>query len=288
MNTTTINQTQVSIINHQDQPVITTELLAKLYGTDVDNIRQNFSRNADRFIEGKHFFKLEGEQLKAFASSLNDLCVTNSHAQISNKVRSLNLWTERGAARHAKMLDTDQAWQVFESLEDHYFNPTTKPQPLPHLQIGNLVRLKSGSSDYTISKIFPDTQQVEVVWYSYRRIQRDTIPIACIDFDLAQSQQRQNQQLQQFWTAIYQHGIDQLNHSHSPHRLSLSLAQIRQALPITAQLDLEQLLKQSNTPYPQYLGHSVTVRSRIDNKTHRCWQFATTQTAQTTQEIGHA
>ncbi|MDR8143073.1 hypothetical protein XC08_22250, partial [Acinetobacter baumannii] len=29
--------------------------------------------------------------------------------------------TERGAARHAKMLDTDQAWEVFEQLEDCYF-----------------------------------------------------------------------------------------------------------------------------------------------------------------------
>ncbi|MDL9985518.1 hypothetical protein QS817_20565, partial [Providencia rettgeri] len=30
-------------------------------------------------------------------------------------------WTERGAARHAKMLDTDNAWDVFEALEDFYF-----------------------------------------------------------------------------------------------------------------------------------------------------------------------
>ncbi|EID3015364.1 hypothetical protein LB105_005370, partial [Salmonella enterica] len=35
---------------------------------------------------------------------------------------SLILWTERGAARHAKMLETDQAWEVFEKLEDCYFS----------------------------------------------------------------------------------------------------------------------------------------------------------------------
>ncbi|EFQ3068943.1 TPA: ORF6N domain-containing protein, partial [Escherichia coli] len=29
--------------------------------------------------------------------------------QISPKARSLILWTERGAARHAKMLETDRA-----------------------------------------------------------------------------------------------------------------------------------------------------------------------------------
>ncbi len=34
----------------------------------------------------------------------------------------LYLWTKRGAARHAKMLSTDRAWEVFEQLEDTYFN----------------------------------------------------------------------------------------------------------------------------------------------------------------------
>ncbi|HBN7434245.1 TPA: hypothetical protein L3523_003754 [Escherichia coli] len=47
--------------------------------------------------------------------------------QISPKTRSLILWTERGAARHAKMLETDQAWEVFEKLEDCYFNKKQPP-----------------------------------------------------------------------------------------------------------------------------------------------------------------
>ncbi len=42
------------------------------------------------------------------------------------KARSLILWTERGAARHAKMLETDQAWEVFEKLEDCYFSQCKK------------------------------------------------------------------------------------------------------------------------------------------------------------------
>lgn len=41
---------------------------------------------------------------------------------ISSKTRVLTLWTERGAARHAKMLDTDQACDIFEQLEDCYFH----------------------------------------------------------------------------------------------------------------------------------------------------------------------
>jgi hypothetical protein len=129
-NSQAISVENLSLVAHNNTPVITTELLAQLYVTEQKHIQQNFSRNAERFIEGKHFIKLQGADLRDFR-----LQVTNSHAQnlqpslrgvqISPKTRHLILWTERGAARHAKMLDTDQAWEVFEKLEDCYF--TKKP-----------------------------------------------------------------------------------------------------------------------------------------------------------------
>ncbi|OTT72643.1 hypothetical protein CAT75_04540 [Acinetobacter baumannii] len=115
---TQINNTQVSVINFKSIPVVTTEMLAGFYGTESVRIRQNHNENKQRFIEGKHFFKIVGQELKDFVSSLKLLA---NSPTISNKVRSLILWTERGAARHAKILDTDQAWEVFEQLEDCYF-----------------------------------------------------------------------------------------------------------------------------------------------------------------------
>ncbi len=115
-----INSTQVAIINFRSVPVLTTEQLAGFYGTEPIRIRQNQHENKKRFIEGKHFFKIVGQELRDFVSSLKLL--TNSKVQISPKTRNLILWTERGAARHAKMLDTDQAWDIFEQLEDCYFH----------------------------------------------------------------------------------------------------------------------------------------------------------------------
>ncbi|EJP0860069.1 ORF6N domain-containing protein [Salmonella enterica] len=112
-----ISAETISLIVHQNTPVITTELLARLYGTEVNNIKVNFTRNADRFVEGKHFYKAFGDDLKNLRVTLS-----NSQNPVSPKTRSLILWTERGAARHAKMLETDQAWEVFERLEDCYFN----------------------------------------------------------------------------------------------------------------------------------------------------------------------
>ncbi len=120
---------------HDGVTVITTELLAQLYGTESVRIRQNHHENKTRFIEGKHYVKVAGKALTDLRLSLSepqnqsaDLRVALNYSQnqsvdlqISPKARSLILWTERGAARHAKMLETDQAWEVFEKLEDFYF-----------------------------------------------------------------------------------------------------------------------------------------------------------------------
>lgn len=110
-------------LTHQHLPVITTELLAELYGTERQRLTNNFNRNKERFIEGKHFFLIEGDELRELKNK-NSLRVS---VKIARNVRSLILWTERGAARHAKMLETDQAWDVFEKLEDCYFSQKQPP-----------------------------------------------------------------------------------------------------------------------------------------------------------------
>ncbi|EHF7729651.1 ORF6N domain-containing protein [Salmonella enterica] len=131
--TTQIAVETLAPITQNQIPVITTELLAQLYGTETNNIKVNFSRNSERFVCGKHYFKVEGDELRAMKHE-----VTQSNSvKIARNVRSLILWTERGAARHAKMLETDQAWEVFEKLEDHYFSTHKKPG-LPAVGYGPL------------------------------------------------------------------------------------------------------------------------------------------------------
>ncbi|EKR0920031.1 ORF6N domain-containing protein [Escherichia coli] len=120
--TTQISVETLSPITHNQIPVITTELLAQLYGTEAIRIQQNHARNAERFIEGKHFYKLVGDELRGMKHRLS----LSESVKIARNVRSLILWTERGAARHAKMLETDQAWDVFEKLEDCYFSQCEK------------------------------------------------------------------------------------------------------------------------------------------------------------------
>ena len=113
----------VTRVMWSDQPVLTTAQLAEFYETSVDNIKMNFNRNADRFVEGKHFFRLEGDELSRFKDY-----VTESYL-VQKNARHVYLWTKRGAARHAKMLNTDRAWDVFEALEDNYFDRPEIKQP---------------------------------------------------------------------------------------------------------------------------------------------------------------
>ena len=106
-------------VEYRAERVLTTEQLAQAYECGTDNIKRNFSNNKEHFEEGKHFFKLEGDELK-------DLRGKNIHLQISPKTRCLYLWTRRGASRHSKMLGTDRAWEMFDALEESYFNPRPK------------------------------------------------------------------------------------------------------------------------------------------------------------------
>ncbi|EFC1585912.1 ORF6N domain-containing protein [Escherichia coli] len=130
---TQISVETLSPITHNQIPVITTELLAQLYCTEINNIKVNYTRNSERFVEGKHFFKVVGDELKNLRVTLSNsqnLQPSLRGLQISPKARSLILWTERGAARHAKMLETDQAWDVFEKLEDCYFRQKDPSAPV--------------------------------------------------------------------------------------------------------------------------------------------------------------
>jgi hypothetical protein len=124
----------LSVLTYNAAPVITTESLAQLYGTSSHSITKNHRSNVARFVAGKHFFKIEGDELRLFkhrvtnSDSVKNDRLTNSQS-VARQARSLILWTERGAARHAKMLETDQAWDVFEKLEECYFNPQEKTVP---------------------------------------------------------------------------------------------------------------------------------------------------------------
>ena len=118
----TIGSVTTPVIGYKNQRVCTAKQLAELYGCSEKNLSDNHSNNRKRFEEGKHFVKLEGEDLRAFKNQPEVIGL------VPKRSAHLILWTERGAARHAKMLETDAAWDVFEQMEDFYFAPATTRQ----------------------------------------------------------------------------------------------------------------------------------------------------------------
>ena len=135
-------------VEYRAERVLTTEQLAQAYGCEAHQIKQNFKNNEGRFEEGKHFYKLTGDALKDFKNQVENFYPVNKHTAV------LYLWTRRGASRHSKMLGTDKAWEMFDALEENYFNPRPKAlTPAEQMAQGLLAAQKLlAEKDTTIAK----------------------------------------------------------------------------------------------------------------------------------------
>lgn len=113
--------------------VLTSKQLAKEYGASPQKIKQNFANNRSRFVEGKHYISFTGDELRSFKNQVENFDL------VDGRTSHLYLWTEKGALLHAKSLNTDKAWEVYDYLVDFYFRakeesksfPETKPAARP-------------------------------------------------------------------------------------------------------------------------------------------------------------
>lgn len=69
--------------------VLTTKQIAECYEVTADLIKKNFSNNRVRFIDGKHYISLTGDDLKQFKNQ-----VKNVHL-VDGRASHLYLWTEK-------------------------------------------------------------------------------------------------------------------------------------------------------------------------------------------------
>lgn len=115
--------------------VLTSKQIAEAYNTTTDTIKTNFNANRNRFVEKKHYIALTGDELKTFKKQ-----VRNPYL-VANRASHLYLWTEKGALLHAKSLNTDKAWEVYDYLVDFYFRAKEKPD-LPEKKEVTPVQIK--------------------------------------------------------------------------------------------------------------------------------------------------
>ena len=140
---------ELQITEYKNIRVLTTQQIAEAYGSDTRVISNNFNRNKDRYVEGKHYICLEGDELKDFK--------TNHQFDESSRINKLYLWTEKGAFLHAKSLNTDTAWEVYDRLVDNYFE---KPKAVPMTTDQKIQLLAQGNVELTerIDKVDKDLQ----------------------------------------------------------------------------------------------------------------------------------
>ena len=120
-----VNNQEVSVIEWNNERVITTAQLAEVYGASEQQVQQNFNNHHENFLEGKHYIVLKGEELKSFKRYFDNI---EEAIGVSKFAPQLYLWTKRGASRHCKILDTEKAWEQFDFLEEAYFNPQRSMQ----------------------------------------------------------------------------------------------------------------------------------------------------------------
>lgn len=142
---------ELQITEYKNIRVLTTQQIAEAYGSDTRVISNNFNRNKDRYVEGKHYICLEDGEKREFVD----------HHQIddgSKKASKLYLWTEKGAFLHAKSLNTDMAWEVYDRLVDNYFE---KPKSVPMTTDQKIQLLAQGNVELTerIDKVDKDLQE---------------------------------------------------------------------------------------------------------------------------------
>lgn len=141
----------LQITEYKSIRVLTTQQIAEAYGSDTRVISNNFNRNKERYIEGKHYICLEDGEKREFVD----------HHQIddgSKKASKLYLWTEKGAFLHAKSLNTDTAWEVYDRLVDNYFE---KPKVVPMTTDQKIQLLAQGNVELTekVNSIDKDLQE---------------------------------------------------------------------------------------------------------------------------------
>lgn len=159
--------------------VLTSKQLAEEYSTTADRIKQNFGENRKYFIDGKHYISLTGDDLRTFKDQVRkESNQGGKNALVANRTSHLYLWTEKGALLHAKSLNTDKAWQVYDYLVDFYFRAKEKEPEITEKKV-----------EKRAQRTIDISSEVEIL-KAIQKIKRDLI---CMDVLLEECETRKTE-----------------------------------------------------------------------------------------------
>ncbi len=146
------DEIQYPIVEYEGVRVLTSSQIADAYETDSNTLNKNFNRNKERYIEGKHYICLTGDDLRDFRAK--------GQIDVLPNANKLYLWTEKGALLHAKSLNTDKAWEVYDRLVENYFRVreiTSDLSPQMKMLYGMLDQMAQAERQANEAKRIADT-----------------------------------------------------------------------------------------------------------------------------------
>lgn len=106
----------LQVIETNNQRVLTTAQIAERYETSTDLIQRNFSRNKERYTEGRHYYCLVGDALREFKAT--------GQIDVSPNLNKFYLWTEKRGTASCKEPEHRQGVGSVRSAGGHLFQRT--------------------------------------------------------------------------------------------------------------------------------------------------------------------
>ncbi|WP_277587666.1 ORF6N domain-containing protein [Pseudomonas chlororaphis] len=260
-----IANSDLTIIEHQGERVVTLAMVDQVHQRPNGTARRNFNANRERFIEGKHLFKICASDFR-----------THKPDTISNKSHEdVILLTQRGYLLLVKSFTDELSWQVQDMLVDGYFEGQ-RPAAPPVTQ-----RIAQSRHRLALAKELHRTRDAglrEVIHQQLDEVSRAMgLPTPELE-SLGRSAPKTPDVLKVFWEALAfldSKGVA-YNHATASNILALNLRELASQLlehgqPLRFDSALRQTLWQSHSP--RCLHKNRTVHSRLSGKSIKCWVF---------------
>lgn len=102
-----------------DNKCVCDKTIAEIHGMEPKHVRELIKRNANRFRVNVDSIDLKKEVVQ------NDnftICSQLGYSRAeTSRAKNIYILSERGYGKLVKIMDTDQAWEVYEKLLDEYF-----------------------------------------------------------------------------------------------------------------------------------------------------------------------
>ncbi|MGW8665712.1 ORF6N domain-containing protein [Serratia ureilytica] len=170
MNTITIQDTQLPVVEYRGLRVVTFSMIDDAHARPDGTASRVYRENRDRFIEGEDYFTVSTDEIRR-----------DKFYPLSSMARGrVTFLTESGYLMLAKSLTDDLAWQVQRDLVNSYFRQRQQ-QPKTQNEIIAAMALANVEQERRLNQV---EDQVVAVTETIEQIKRGTIPVGWAGYSL--------------------------------------------------------------------------------------------------------